>query len=275
MSVANYAGRTHPGFREGMNEDAIGWSEESGLWLVADGMGGHASGQLASAIARDVILAAEPEAPLDEVIIAAHEEIRRQANEQDVRKGMGTTIVVSRIDGNELEVAWVGDSRAYLLREGELRQVTVDHSFVEMLRSRVEMSEEEVRSHPQKNILTQTLGHELPAPGVIRMPLRQGDRILLCSDGLTDEVPDAQIGDLLRQQGSLQEITDSLVQAALDNGGSDNASAVIVEYDGDNHPELAATTSSRWRVISAATFGMLAALGTLLLLAWLAGRANN
>ncbi len=273
--MAEHACRTHPGFREGVNEDAIGWSEEENLWLVADGMGGHASGQIASAIARDVILDAGPNAPLDEVIVAAHEEIRRQAEGQDARKGMGTTIVVARIDGNELEVAWVGDSRAYLLRDGELRQITVDHSFVEMLRGHVEMSEEELRNHPQKNILTQTLGHEPPAPDVIRVPLRQGDRVLLCSDGLNDELPDARIAELLRQDGSLQEVSDSLVQAALDNGGSDNVSVVIVAYDGESHPEVAATNDSRWRVIGAAAFGVLAAMGSVLLLAWLAERASN
>ena len=268
------AGKTHPGYREGSNEDAIGWSSEAGLWLVADGMGGHANGQLASEIACDVILQGGQDVDLKTLIVQAHDEIRRQAAEVAERKGMGTTVVAARRHGNELEIAWVGDSRAYRLRDGKLEQITVDHSFVEMLRAHVEMSDDEVRNHPQKNILTQTLGHDLPAPSDIRLPLRNGDRILLCSDGLTDEVPDSEIESIMRRPDDLGEICHALLQAALDNGGSDNVSAVVIDYRGESHPDVIADTTTETGTAKAVLVGIAAAMVVVLLMAWLAGRLS-
>jgi protein phosphatase len=273
MSV-EAAGKTHPGYREGANEDAIGWSNEAGLWLVADGMGGHASGQLASEIARDVVLQGDPDTELKTLIVQAHDEIRRRAAEVAERKGMGTTIVAARRHGNVLEIAWVGDSRAYLLRDGKLKQISVDHSFVEMLRAHVEMSDDEVRNHPQKNILTQTLGHDLPAPSDMQLPLRNGDRILLCSDGLTDEVPDAEIESIMRRQEALGEICHALLQRALDNGGRDNVSAVVIDYHGESHPEVTADTTAETGTAKAVLAGIAAAMGVVLLMAWFMGRLS-
>ena len=269
MTVVEQAGSTHPGLREGENEDVIGWDEDNRLWLVADGMGGHASGQVASAIARDVVLREAGNAGLDEMILAAHEEIRKQAESTPGQKGMGATLVVARLRGTGMDIAWVGDSRAYLMRDGELRQITVDHSFVEMLRARVGMSEEELRNHPQKHILTQTLGHDLPTPSASRLPLRDGDRILLCSDGLNDEVAAPVIAEILRRDAPLQDICDALVEAALENGGSDNVSVVVIEYHGRSDPDAQPAVGATARgLLSSIAAGVGAAVAALLLFAW-------
>jgi protein phosphatase len=269
----NYAGQTHPGNREGENEDAIGWDESSAVWLVADGMGGHASGQVASRIARDTVLQKIGAAvSLEEAIGDAHETIRQQAAGDDVQRGMGTTIVVAQIRDGLLNIFWVGDSRAYLLRHHELEQISTDHSFVELLREKVGMSEEEIRIHPHKNLVTRTLGHEDPEASSRSVPLMQGDRILLCSDGLNDELADAEISVILDHVASPSACCEALVQAAMAQGGRDNISVVVVDYEGDSHPDARKTTSEKTTsnlkdVLQFAGMGMMSA-AVVLAIAW-------
>jgi PPM family protein phosphatase len=230
--VAGFAGKTHPGRRPGENEDAIGWDAGRGLWLVADGMGGHASGQTASQVVKAAVLADDGPADIAERLVRAHEAVLEAASADEALTGMGATAVVARVAGHRLEVTWVGDSRAYLWRKGRLTQLSRDHSYVEVLREQNLLSEEQIRGHPHANLVTQTLGHGDPQPSVVQTPLRSGDRILLCSDGLNDELEDGEMEDILRASASLEDAAERLVAAALDKGGRDNVSVVLVEHEG-------------------------------------------
>ncbi len=229
-----FAGDTHPGRARSNNEDVIGWDTARGLWLVADGMGGHASGEVASSIVRDAVLSSLQEAALEVAVGNAHRAVQAAASGDIALNGMGSTVVAVQVSGRTAHVVWVGDSRAYLWRRGALRPITRDHSFVEMLRERGDITEAELRNHPNRNIVTQTLGLGDPAPSTSDVALKRGDRILLCSDGLNDELTDDEIGEVLRVHDSLEGTTRALIERALDRGGRDNVSVVLVEYDGQN-----------------------------------------
>jgi protein phosphatase len=145
---------------------------------------------------------------------------------------MGTTVVAARVQGNRFEVAWVGDSRAYLWRDGQLAQLSQDHSYVQELIAQGALTSEQARSHPHRNVVTQALGVTDPNQlnvETLTGDLRPGMQLLLCSDGLTEEVDDRGIADALRQDDcSAQELVDTLIAAALDGGGSDNVTAILV-----------------------------------------------
>lgn len=224
-----YAGRTHPGRRGGQNEDAIGWDEARRVWFVADGMGGHASGDVASGIVKKTLLESGA-ATLTAAIRKAHENVAAAA--ALAHSNMGSTVVAVRLSDAEGEFVWVGDSRGYLWRANALEAVTRDHSFLELLREHEHLSEAQLRGHPQKNLVTQTLGLGTPEPSVNRVPLRNGDWLLLCSDGLNDELEDGEMAGVLRSHASPGAAADALIEAALARGGRDNVSAVIVEYSG-------------------------------------------
>lgn len=230
--TVGFAGVSHPGRARSNNEDVVGWDEGRGLWLVADGMGGHASGEVASGIVRDTLLAETPQEDLRALISDAHRAILETARRDDALDGMGSTVVAVRITGAVGQFVWVGDSRAYLLRGQDLKRVTRDHSFIELLRERDQLTEEQLRNHPNRNVVTQTLGLGEPSPSVVEVSLKPGDVILLCSDGLNDELTDAEIAEVLRQSGSPELAASSLVDSALDRGGRDNVSVVVLEYRG-------------------------------------------
>ena len=227
----HYAGRTHPGRRGGQNEDSIGWDEAHRLWFVADGMGGHASGDVASRIVRETLLASS-EDPLEAAVRKAHQAVADAAAANSVHENMGSTVVAARLNDRVGEVVWVGDSRAYLWRKKELQLITRDHSFLELLRDQENLSDAQLRGHPNKNLVTQTLGIGAPEPSVSTLPLRTGDWLLLCSDGLNDELEDREIAAILGSHASAEEAADALIAAALAKGGKDNVSVVLVEYDG-------------------------------------------
>jgi protein phosphatase len=224
---------THTGLRRELNEDTYYGDSELGLWLVADGMGGHACGELASALARETIVREiRAGTPLEQAIRVADEEIIRASRRRNDTLPMGTTVVAARVQGNRFEVAWVGDSRAYLWREGRLAQLSQDHSYVQELVAQGSLTSEQARAHPHRNVVTQALGVTDPAHlnvATMTGELRPGMQLLLCSDGLTEEVDDAGIADTLAyEECSAQECVDSLVAAALDGGGSDNITAILV-----------------------------------------------
>lgn len=224
---------THVGLRRELNEDTYYGDSELGLWLVADGMGGHACGELASALARETIVReVRSGTPLAQAIRIADEEIIRTSRRRNDTLPMGTTVVAARVTGNRFEVAWVGDSRAYLWREGRLAQLSQDHSYVQELVAQGSLTSEQARAHPHRNVVTQALGVTDPVHlnvATMTGELRPGMQLLLCSDGLTEEVDDAGIADTLAYQDcSAQECVDSLVAAALDGGGSDNITAILV-----------------------------------------------
>jgi protein phosphatase len=224
---------THVGLRRELNEDSYYGDSELGLWLVADGMGGHEYGEVASALARETIVREIRDGtPLTQAIRIADEEIIRTSRQRRDALPMGTTVVATRITGNRFEVAWVGDSRVYLWRNGQLVQLSKDHSYVQELIASGTITQEQARSHPHRNVVTQALGVTDPrnlnvAP--LSGEVFPGMQLLLCSDGLTEEVDDSEIARVLGQQDcSAQECVDTLVAAALDGGGSDNITAVLI-----------------------------------------------
>jgi len=230
--MIEFGNASHVGLRRELNEDTYYSDGELGLWLVADGMGGHEFGEVASALARDsVVREVRSGRTLSEAIRSADEEIIRQSRKRADSLPMGTTMVALKIVDHRFELAWVGDSRAYLWN-GQLRQLSSDHSYVQELIDQGAITPEQARSHPHRNVVTQALG--VTDPDALKVEtisgeLRPGFQILLCSDGLTEEVDDAAIGNLLGQTDlSAQECVDHLVSTALDGGGSDNVTVVLL-----------------------------------------------
>ncbi|MGH8032730.1 MAG: PP2C family protein-serine/threonine phosphatase [Luteimonas sp.] len=224
---------THAGLQRELNEDTYYGDSELGLWLVADGMGGHEYGEVASALAREAIVREIRQGTsLAQAIHIADEEIIRASRKRNDSLPMGTTVVAVHVLGNRFEVAWVGDSRVYLWREGKLAQLSQDHSYVQDLISQGTITVDQARSHPHRNVVTQALGVTDPQNLNVETmsgELLAGMQLLLCSDGLTEEVDDAGIAQVLAQtECSAQECVDGLVAAALDGGGSDNVTVVLV-----------------------------------------------
>jgi len=224
---------THVGLRREHNEDTYYADAELGLCLVADGMGGHEHGEVASALARDTLVREVGRgAELVRAIQLADEEIIRHSTRRSEALPMGTTVAALRLlPGSRFEVAWVGDSRVYVWNNG-LRQLSQDHSYVQELVDQGAITVEQARSHPHRNVVTQALG--VTDPQALRVEsthgeLRPGMQLLLCSDGLTEEVDDAEIAAIVgRLDLSAQECVDHLILAALDGGGSDNITVVLV-----------------------------------------------
>ena len=223
---------THVGLRREHNEDTYYADADLGLWLVADGMGGHEHGEVASALARDTVVHEVKEgAPLAQAVQRADEEIIQHSSKKAEALPMGTTIAAIRMRGDEYEMCWVGDSRVYIWN-GELKQLSQDHSYVQELIDQGAITQEQARTHPHRNVVTQALGVTDPQSlrvETLRGTLQNGMQLLLCSDGLTEEVSDRQIADVLaRSDLSAQECVDHLILAALDGGGSDNVTVLLV-----------------------------------------------
>ena len=223
---------THVGLRREHNEDTYYADADLGLWLVADGMGGHEHGEVASALARDTLVhEISNGASLAKAVQSADAEIIQHSSRKAEALPMGTTIVALRVISNDYEICWVGDSRIYLWN-GSLRQISQDHSYVQELIQQGAITQEQARTHPHRNVVTQALGVTDPQSlrvETLRGTLAQGEQILLCSDGLTEEVDDAQIAEVLgRSDLSTQESVDHLILAALDGGGSDNITVILV-----------------------------------------------
>lgn len=231
--VIEFGHLSHVGLRRALNEDTYYGDSALGLWLVADGMGGHEYGEVASALARETIVREiRHGTPLVQAIRTAGAQIEQASRKRHDTLPMGTTVVAAHLDGTRFEVAWVGDSRIYLWHEGRLAQLSQDHSYVQELISRGTINVDQARSHPHRNVVTQALGvTDGPSLNVESMSgdLLPGMQLLLCSDGLTEEVDDAGIARVLAHtECSAQECTDGLVAAALDAGGSDNVTVVLI-----------------------------------------------
>ena len=224
---------SHVGLRRELNEDTYYGDSELGLWLVADGMGGAACGEVASALAREVIVRqVRAGSSLPDAISRAGEQIIAQTRQRNDRLPMGTTVVCARVTGTHFELAWVGDSRAYLWQLGKLTQLSRDHSYVHELIAKGTLTAEQARLHPHRNVVTQALGVTAPEHlnvATLSGAWRPGMQLLLCSDGLTEEVPESAIAAILADADcSAQEGVDLLVASALDAGGADNITAVLV-----------------------------------------------
>ena len=229
--------RTDVGKVRANNQDAPIVSEKLRLYGVADGMGGHKGGEVASTSARDDLLRElEGKTPSVAALSGAIEEVNRQIYHQqehdDALTGMGTTLSVLWMSDNFVYIGHVGDSRVYLLRDGEFKQMTLDHSLVEQLVREGGLTEEEAQNHSMRNIITRAIGtDESVEVDVVVEERRKGDLWLACSDGLHGLVDDRQMRDALRQYAP-EKAADVLLKAALDAGGRDNVTLVIV-HDGE------------------------------------------
>ena len=224
------------------NEDNMLVSER--LFAVADGMGGHSAGEVASQVAIDALRVAFNGDPtidgLVDAVRRANDAVLAKADDDPALSGMGTTLtavaLVPATDGDELVVVNVGDSRTYLLRQGELNQLTEDDSLVGQLVRDGRIDRDEARHHPQRNIITRALGLDgrLDVDPLQLIPV-EGERLLLCSDGLSDEVHEDEIASILRQQPDPQNAARALVDLANERGGGDNVTVVVIDVvdDGD------------------------------------------
>ena len=250
LVVIEHAHRTDTGRQRHANEDS--YFARAPVFAVADGMGGSQAGEVASRIAagafqRSADSQAPPESRLEQIALNANREIHELAQRDSSRAGMGTTLTAAMVQGNEVSLGHVGDSRAYVLRDGQLKRLTKDHSLVEELRRQGRLTEEEAEEHPQRSIITRALGPE-PEVNVDTMTFqaKAGDVFLLSSDGLTTMVSDEQIAAILAEAKTLRGAVNRLVDAANANGGRDNITAVafrVAEVGAE--PEEGATLISR------------------------------
>jgi len=234
-AAASDRGRKRPS-----NEDAFGYSVEHGVYVVCDGMGGAAAGEIASSLAVDemmrVLVAEAPAAPTAEnaakAIAAANQAIFARSQRNPKLAGMGTTLVALVAAERQVWVMNVGDSRAYRMRNAELHQITEDHSLVEEQVRMGRMNQAEALRSPLRNVITRALGTQnIVTPDVFAMEAEPGDLYLLCSDGLTREISDRLIESLLRLDLPLEELCARLVNAANKAGGHDNITCLLVRAD--------------------------------------------
>jgi PPM family protein phosphatase len=249
--VLRYAARSDVGLVRSNNEDSV--YAGARLLALADGMGGHAAGEVASQLVVAALAHLDDDEPggdllakLDTAIRSGNSAIAAQVEMEPDLEGMGTTLTAILFAGNRLGLAHIGDSRGYLLRDGELTQITKDDTFVQTLVDEGRITREEAHSHPQRSLIMRALtGHEVE-PTLTMREVRTGDRYLLCSDGLSDPVSDETILDALQ----IPDVTDSadrLIELALRGGGPDNVTVVVadvVDYDyGPTQPIIAGAVS--------------------------------
>jgi protein phosphatase len=261
LMLVNWGAATDTGTLRVQNEDSF--LAQDGMFVVADGMGGHNAGEVASAMAIKMLGDAQKAGVTDanqlsEVIKQINKAIFQASADQTDQRGMGTTLTAlaltpsNRNSEVSVSVANIGDSRTYLLRNGEFRQVSVDHSYVQELVSEGLITKEEARTHARRNIVTRALGIE---PNVAvdtwTLPLINGDRYILCSDGLVDEVTDEAIEQCVKQPISPQKLADQLVVIANQNGGRDNITVVVVDVVADGKSATSVATNNGETVLSA------------------------
>lgn len=224
---------THTGIKRDHNEDTYGMSHANRIWLVTDGMGGHDHGELASAMARDSVLHHyNLGETVKNCILNSNQAIIDSSYERGGDLPMGTTIVVLTLDDENYSATWVGDSRIYRLHAQKLLPISTDHSYVQELVEQNLITQQQARTHPHRNVVTQALG--VTDNSEIRIAKSEGklvvgDKFLLCSDGLTEEVEDSMLEQLISQDCSPQEIVDQMIIAALKGGGSDNITVIVLE----------------------------------------------
>lgn len=263
--VLSWAGVTDTGHRRDNNQDAF--LAQFPLFVVADGMGGHAGGEIASQstitrLQEVVDSAAVSTAAIEGALEQAVRDIASHPETTD--EGTGTTLTGVFFDVSDDEPRWIslniGDSRVYLLRDERLVQVTTDHSVVQELISSGRLSPEEAESHPYSNVITRAVGaSELTPPDYLGIEVLDGDRFVICSDGLTKELTDYGIQHFLREQADPSVAADAMLAAALENGGRDNVTLIIVQIERTGQPhgiddDTATTTIDE----SSSTFGQTA-----------------
>lgn len=227
---------TDVGNKRTFNEDSVGYYEEEdfGIFVIADGMGGHNAGEVASKIAIDTIIEyvinhkkdRSEEEILNEAILSANRKIYRESLLNESCNGMGTTLVGAFVRGNNLTMVNIGDSRGYILKDGQLVKVTKDHSLVQELLDNGTITNEEAKNHPNKNVITRALGtNPVVTADYYSLDIRGVSKILLCSDGLTNEVSEEDIFRVLQGYNGNQCM--ELINMSKKNGGRDNISIII------------------------------------------------
>lgn len=231
---------TDKGLRRDSNQDACLINKDLGLFIVADGMGGHSGGEVASSMAvetvEEIMLQSEARSKSPrELILQSYEEASRRiydtaANERPELAGMGTTMVMAFVSGKHLYVGNVGDSRCYLFKKPHLWQITDDHSLInEQLRAGV-MTEDQVRQMVGRNVITRSVGYEREVyPDIIEREIFPGEIFLMCSDGLSSLVEDQKISDILNQN-TPDKAVKACVEQALANGGDDNVTVMLLHF---------------------------------------------
>ena len=238
MKLGRFAGASDPGRRRRRNEDS--YVIDPPVFAVADGMGGARAGEVASKLAAGAVK--ERGADVEELIQEANRRVHQRSIEDPDASGMGTTLTVASVENGLVSIGHVGDSRAYLVRDGRLEQVTEDHSLVGELMRSGKLSAEEAETHPQRSVITRALGTD-PDVDVDMFPIetRPGDLFLICSDGLTTMVDDRKILELVEQhRGDLQSLVKSLIKAANKGGGEDNITVVAFDIADDDAAEQTA-----------------------------------
>ena len=233
-----------------VNEDSFLVDEP--LFVVADGMGGHLAGDVASTTAVDTIRSrsgdASPEdlSTLTELVRSANSRIWEKAQHDPTLRGMGTTCTLLMVDGSAAHIAHVGDSRAYLFRNGKLSQLTEDHSLVGRMVKEGRLSAEEAERHPQRSIITRALGVDSDVEvDLLTVEVAEGDRLMICSDGLTSMVEPSEITEALAGESDPQAAADRLVQIANEAGGEDNITVVLIDIGGGSGAKRTATATGR------------------------------
>lgn len=232
---ATFGSRTDVGCIREHNEDSLVVAPP--LFAVADGMGGHAAGEVASEIAVQVVSELAPATPdsqaLGAAVEAANDAIMQAAFEGRGREGMGTTMTAAMLEGERLVIAQVGDSRAYLLHQGTLQQLTRDHSLMADMIEAGQLTPEEARVHPRRSVITRALGSAPNTrPDLYEINVEAGDRLLLCSDGLTTMLHDSEIEAIMSRTWDPQHCAEQLVGEAVAAGGYDNVTVVVADVEG-------------------------------------------
>jgi PPM family protein phosphatase len=237
-----FTGMTDTGLIRSVNQDAYYIEPDGRFFVVADGMGGHAGGQEASRLATQTIqeyLTTQWDSPLssqdllEKALLEANQAILTDQRQHPERSDMGTTAVVIIFRDEQPMCAHIGDSRLYRLRGAKLDQITEDHTWVARALRLGEITADQARSHPLRHVLAQCLGRDdLRQVDVQSLHVQSGDRLLLCSDGLTEELSDQLIANQLKSIRACEKAATALINAAKDHGGRDNITVVIVAIDG-------------------------------------------
>ena len=231
----SFGSRTDIGYVRDHNEDSLIIIPP--LFAVADGMGGHEAGEIASEITVNTLAELAPShldaEGLTAAVEAANYNVMKAPRQGIGRDGMGTTLTAAMLEGERLLIAQVGDSRAYLLHKGHLQQITRDHSLMADLIEAGQIAPEEARVHPNRSVITRAIGSDIHMrPDIYELNVDAGDRILLCSDGLSSMISNNAIESIMRRQSDAQHCADELVTAALENGGADNVTVVVADVPG-------------------------------------------
>jgi PPM family protein phosphatase len=245
-------GASHPGTTRSHNEDAMTWDEELGFVAIADGMGGHQAGEVASQLALDAMLrfmrhSAEPDDltwpyglnpqlsltanRLGTALRLGNQSVFTGAEASADHLGMGTTVVAVVVEGTKVTYAGVGDSRLYAFKDGNIRQLTTDDSWLVLLANEPGMTPEILKAHPMRNVLTNVVGAKLDVTFDTAEAVLPGETLLLCTDGVHGVVSDAQMAGILSAEPDLARAAQTLIQTAMDSRSTDNVTAVLVKID--------------------------------------------